>query len=586
MATIFHSTSEMLKSILDSVEDGRTQLPDFQRGWVWDDIRIKNLLTSIVKSYPIGAIMLMETGGPNVNFKPRPVEGLENLTNTSPQRLILDGQQRITSLFQALYLDGPVETRNFRGKEVKRRYYLDINVVTDEYGDLDEAIISTPEDGIIKGKGGVIIADYSSREKECAAGLIPISYLFNSSKLLEWQNEYFSIESSTEKTTRWSKFMAGAFAAFNNYQIPVITLLKTTPKGAVCQVFEHVNTGGVTLTVFELLTASFASENFSLRDDWEKRYSGNGIDKGFKNNRILNGLDNTDFLQAVTLLKTYDKRKENPNAPVSCKRNDILDLNVGDYLDWADKVEEGFYEAAQFLMEQYIFTRRDVPYPTQLVPLAAIFTVLGNRVYNKTIREKIGQWYWSGVFGELYGSAVESRFAKDLPQVLDWLEGGTEPATVNDANFEIDRLLTMRTRNSAAYKGVHALLMKKGCHDFMSGVPIDLQTYFSNSIDIHHIFPIRYCNRNNIQPAIYNSIINKTPLSSTTNRSIGGSAPSEYLEKLESQRNIPYEVLNNILETHLIDVDSIRSDDFENFFEKRKESLFNLILEAMGQENN
>ena len=103
MATIFHSTSEMLKSVLDSVKKGRTQLPDFQRGWVWDDERIRRLLVSILKSYPIGSVMLLETGNPNVRFKPRLVEGVELEYATLPQRLILDGQQRITSLYQALY---------------------------------------------------------------------------------------------------------------------------------------------------------------------------------------------------------------------------------------------------------------------------------------------------------------------------------------------------------------------------------------------------------------------------------------------------------------------------------------------------
>src|SRR5690606_38730626 len=118
MATIFHSTSEMLKSILDSVKDGRTQLPDFQRGWVWDDERIRRLLISILRSYPIGSIMLLQTGNPNVRFKSRLVECVQLNYPPEPQQFILDGQQRITSLYQALYLDEPVVTRDSRGKEV------------------------------------------------------------------------------------------------------------------------------------------------------------------------------------------------------------------------------------------------------------------------------------------------------------------------------------------------------------------------------------------------------------------------------------------------------------------------------------
>lgn len=586
MPTIFHSTSEMLKSLLDSVKDGRTQLPDFQRGWVWDDERIRRLLVSILKSYPIGSIMLLQTGNPNVKFKPRLVEGVKMNNSPEPQQFILDGQQRITSLYQALYMDEPVITRDSRGKKVKRWYYLDLNVATDPSADKDEAILSVPDDKIIKGKGGIILANYSTMEKECKAGMLPIQYLFKSDKLLQWQNQYFDISNSREYSLKWSHFMSDIYSAFNNYQIPVITLLNTTPKEAVCQVFENVNTGGVTLTVFELLTASFAADNFSLRDDWNLKYNGLPDDeevRGFKNNPILSVLENTDFLQAIALVVAYNKKKSNPNVAVSCKRRDILNLDVEEYKRWSDVVADGFYEASKFLMEQKVFSKRDIPYASQLVPLAAIFVELGPKGHNHTVRQKIARWYWCGVFGELYGAATETRFSKDLPQVIEWINGGDKPDTIKEATFESDRLMTMRTRNSAAYKGVHVLLMREGCRDFMSGVPIDLQIYNSDSIDIHHIFPRAYCRRQGISRDYYNSIINKSPLSSMTNRSIGGNAPSEYLKFLEEEKNIGREALDKILETHLIDVDSIRSNDFETFFEKRKEALYKIILNVMGK---
>lgn len=590
MPTIFHSTSELLKGLLDSVKDGRTQLPDFQRGWVWDDERIRKLLVSVLKSYPIGSVMLLETGNPNVKFKPRLVEGVELNHQVEPQRFILDGQQRITSLYQALYVDEAVKTRDSRGKEVKRWYYLDLNIATDPEADKDEAIVSVPEDKKIKGKGNVVIADYSTMEKECEAGMLPVHYLFQSDKLLEWQNQYLNIETPSQEHSlrwhRWSRFMSEALSAFNNYQLPVITLLNTTPKEAVCQVFENVNTGGMTLTVFELLTASFAADNYSLRDDWRLRYEGSSNDggpQGFRHNYVLSMLDNTDFLQTIVLLVTYNRKKINPRAAVSCKRRDILNLDVEEYKQWNDKVTKGFYEAAKFLMEQNVFSKRDIPYPSQLIPLAAILVELGPKAHNQMVRQKIAQWYWCGVFGELYGAATETRFAKDLPQVINWLNGGDEPDTVSEAAFDPDRLLTMRTRNSAAYKGVHVLLMREGCRDFMSGVPIDLQTYYSESIDIHHIFPRAYCRKNNIPKDLCNSIINKTPLSSKTNRAIGGNAPTVYLEFLETEEQIAPEILDEVLKTHLIDVDALRSNDFHTFFEKRKQALYYKALKAMGR---
>ncbi len=71
-ATSTFSTYESpLHEILSNIGTGAIQLPDFQRGWVWDDDHIRSLLASVSLSYPIGALMLMETGGDGLRFKPR-----------------------------------------------------------------------------------------------------------------------------------------------------------------------------------------------------------------------------------------------------------------------------------------------------------------------------------------------------------------------------------------------------------------------------------------------------------------------------------------------------------------------------------
>src|SRR5262245_12920991 len=104
----FQSPDIPLKELLDDVRRGKVQLPDFQRGWVWDDEQVRSLRASISLSYPIGAVMLLETGGEGVNFKPRLVECVAMPDPPDPDFLILDGQQRITSLFAALMSGEPV----------------------------------------------------------------------------------------------------------------------------------------------------------------------------------------------------------------------------------------------------------------------------------------------------------------------------------------------------------------------------------------------------------------------------------------------------------------------------------------------
>ena len=119
-------------------------------------------------------------------------------------------------------------------------------------------------------------------------------------------------------------------------------------------------------------------------------------------------------------------------------------------------MEAGLKEAARFLNRQFIFKNRDIPYSTQLVPLAALFVELGDELKPAKAQAKLERWFWSGVFGESYGSKPEGRFALDLPQVAEYVRGGNVPAVVMQANFIPARLLTLRTRNSAAYKGLYA----------------------------------------------------------------------------------------------------------------------------------
>jgi hypothetical protein len=185
--------------------------------------------------------------------------------------------------------------------------------------------------------------------------------------------------------------------------------------------------------------------------------------------------------------------------------------------------------------------------------------------------------------GEFYGSATESRFARDLPEVVAWVRDDmTVPITIQEANFQARRLLTLRTRNSAAYKGIYALLMRDGGRDFRTGEPIEAQTFFDDMIDIHHIFPEKWC-KDKIEPGTYNSIINKTAISARTNRQIGGYAPSKYLHALERSAGLSPEQMDDILRSHCIASEKLRSDEFWDFYAARAEELLKRIEAAIGK---
>src|SRR6266571_2146883 len=142
--TTFHSTKEALSTLLRDIGDGKIQLPDFQRGWIWDDDHIKELLVSVSLSYPIGSVMMLATGNSQVRFQPRVVEGVDLQRQHEPTQLILDGQQRLTSLFQALYSKDAVKTQDSRGKPITRWYYVDLRKLLVPEVDHEEVIVAVP----------------------------------------------------------------------------------------------------------------------------------------------------------------------------------------------------------------------------------------------------------------------------------------------------------------------------------------------------------------------------------------------------------------------------------------------------------
>lgn len=585
--TTFTSDKEPLQDILKVVAKGGIQLPEFQRGWVWDDAHIPSLLASVSLSYPIGAVMMLENGNPEVRFKPRPIEGVELDGEVEPERFILDGQQRLTSLFQALSLGRAVKTWDIRKREIMRWYYIDMLKALDPNVDREEAIVSLPEDRKIKNFRNEVQADYSTRDAEYEKSLFPVMSVFDCADWRTGYNAYWNY--APEKIKIFDHFERNVIKRFEQYPVPVIKLLKNTPKVAVCQVFEKVNTGGVSLTVFELVTASFAADGYNLRADWEGKRNSRGqkVEDGrkdvFSKQKTLRSVGADELLQVVTLLTTYQRKQIDSEAAVSCKRNDILKLALDEYMKWVEAATQGFLKAGKVLFQQKLFSDRDVPYGTQVVPLSTILTLLGDKADNDAVREKLIRWYWCGVLGELYGSAVETRFARDVVDVLNWIGGGEDPKTLDDCNFAPVRLYTLRTRNSAAYKGLYALLMRDGCLDFRTGEPVDVQTYFEDSIDIHHIFPRDWCRCHDIEARYYDCIINKTPLAYKTNRTIGGNAPSVYLRRLRENTGISEQRQDEILASHVIDVEALKRDDFCAFFEARKEALLKRIENATGK---
>lgn len=565
-----------LTDLMKAVDSGAAQLPDFQRGWVWDDGRIKALILSVIHNFPVGAAMFLEYGNESIHFKHKPIEGSDASADIEPDELILDGQQRLTSLYNALYSKNPVRTKTDKGKEIDRFYYLDIEKAIDPCAD-EDVVISIPSTRQLTSDfGRKVELDLSARQNEFQQKMFPLNIILDSGEEQEWQNEYYAYYNYDPAVIRrFTELFSKIIMPTQKYAVPVILLDKDTPKEAVCQVFENVNTGGVSLTVFELVTAIFAMDDFPLRKDWEERK------EKYFSGELLNIVTATDFLTALTLLSSFKE-----GGTVSCKKKDVLALQLQFYQKYADDLCKGFSVADKLLQEERIFSSRDLPYSTQLIPLAAICTVLmdGNKIYTTTIKNMVKQWYWCGVFGELYGSANESRYANDMTQVIKWItDGGDLPKSITDFFFNPTRLLGLQSRQSAAYKGIMALILKNHARDFISGAEMDFSTYSNEKIDIHHIFPKDYCVGKKYDRAKWNSIVNKTPISASSNREIGGVAPSTYLGKLEKKGSVLPSDLDGYVETHWINHSLLRNDEFQNFIVDRAKKLLSAIEAVTGR---
>lgn len=250
----FETPQPPLSEYLDWTTSGALQLPDFQREYKWEDERIRSLLVTVLRGHPMGAVMLLETGNDQVRFKPKTITGTSVEPGTEPRLLLLDGQQRLTSLTQALTGDGTVRTKNDKGKHIERRYYVDMRAAVegDEY--IDESVKSIPGNGVVRTNfDRDIVLDLSTPELEQQHEWFPVRLLFAGFDINDW---LYGVEDQ-DLARHFTNMILRPSAT---YQIPAIQLKKDTSKSAVATVFEKVNTGGVPLNVFELLTATFAGD--------------------------------------------------------------------------------------------------------------------------------------------------------------------------------------------------------------------------------------------------------------------------------------------------------------------------------------
>src|SRR5699024_8827024 len=459
----FITPSYDLVDLFKRIDRGDIQVPDFQQDYAWDEDHIRSLLVTVLRGYPLGALTVLDTRDEKMRFKPRPLAGAP-VTENEPGMLLLDGEQRLTTLYHCLRGSGNIRTTNFREEVVMRRYFLDVRRAVSEDLLPDEAVFAVDDDNHVCSHFGPSL-DFAldGEEAYLESGCVPVSLLLSEegTRIILSMAAHIGEADAEDGKQRLNyeelaEFHNRVLFPLAGYDVPMIRLSRETASAGVGTIFAHANRSGKDMDVLDLVTAVFASEDedFRLADDWAKR------EKALRKYPALNGITRTQFLTAVSLYSTADA------GHAGGQREDILNLNLSEYLAAADKLQITFQEVAEFFRQRCIFNQEQVPYTAQIIPLAVILARLApitGCLSSQQAWDKLNRWFWSGVFGELYGSeAVKLRAARDVEEVCAWILGTREeePKSVREAEFKESRL-NSADESSGIYHALYALLMAR-----------------------------------------------------------------------------------------------------------------------------
>lgn len=560
---IFEDTNPRgLKELLSQIDNGEAALPDFQRDFVWDPNATQELIISIASGYPAGSLLRIRNT--RDYFKPREFAGAATLTE-KPTYLTLDGQQRLTSLYQAFYGKGTYG------------YYLRIGDLIDGT-DFEDSIFHIRLNAR-RGRDAGKAKRYAKFEVQARELVLPLSVILGKRYGFgRWADDVAeTAPSDSERKAMKDRLREVGETWIKNiedYKFPVVTLSDQTPDDAVCTIFETLNRTGVKLSAFDLLTARVYPKKVRLREWWDAARKEYPIIADFN-------VDPYYLLQAIALL--------NPKRARSCKRSDVLKLQADDLRRLWKTAVKGMAEALKMLREECgVFVPDWLPYNTMLVPMAAIATKLKKYrgPQQGANRQKVLRWFWCSIFGQTYESAANSQSAKDLVEVQAWMGSGDEPESVHGFEFDTSSLLEVTPRQRAVYRGVIALILRNRPRDFHSASPLTPIRMKEEKIEDHHIFPQGWFKEYGMDDAYKDCVLNRTLIDRVTNARLGKRAPSDYLQEIAGR--LENQALKDMLESHLLPPDllsPLMKDGFDDFLLWRQEAIAAQINFVTGLSN-
>jgi len=572
--------------LVEQAYEGKLCLPAFQRDFVWKRDEVADLVRSIVRGYFIGSLLLLRCDAQNPPFTPVFLRGARPLFKAPlPELLILDGQQRLTSLLYAL----TAPDLSLKDSSQRRWFFLDLDLLANE-PDNDEIVFDRSKrelDGLDQDK------------VQYARHILPCTRLMNMKDFLAWRD---GLEDSLrdqdtasykEFRSKWRDVWTAAVTDFEGFEVPLVELPRvsdsdTEAMGRVCAIFEKLNSTGVELSVYDLLTARLYRSEIKLHDLWNE---------ACRNHKLLNqwsrGRADTEkfgvmVLRTLALLRGLDP-----------KPRFLINLTPMNFeADWrrAAAAMERALELVTLVAEDGfgVFDAKWLPGLGLLPVLAALRAEIEDRKLGEGPRSELRRWYWCNVFLERYSSAVESKSRKDYAELMGhWVGGQYEPAIFAEARARIAAegytIRDSATHASAVYSGVFCLLALRGARDWRRGEDIRLQ-----ELQDHHIFPRDYLRSHGIEKRLpVNSIVNRTLISDETNGKIKNKAPADYLVNKEI---FPSGPKDSLLSPHFLRgaaLDAMKAaaknisnaelgSTYENFCKAREEGIVSEIRRVCG----
>jgi hypothetical protein len=578
-----------LGSLIDSLKKGHYVIPDFQRDFEWAPWDVLELIRSIFMDYYIGTLLLWK--GNKENFRMLSCESIYGFQDSlDAQHIVLDGQQRLTAIHYAFFApDVPFPKRS---KGVI--YLIDIRDLLEE--DYENFIryefLTNKNKRLLKNKNAQF-ENHTFPLGEMKGGSWATSDWIKEYRDY-WQDKAERTEDEKEK----KQFLIFAYGArqfrsiieelLNEFYISYIELDHQIEVAKVCDIFTQINSKGVRLDIFDLLNAMLRPKDIFLKQMWrdaEEQLS--FTDKKKMKTYILQVMSVLEqaYCSSKYLYYLVPESKKTIRHPDGRKEQIVLIEDVEEFNErWSQSVR-ALKKAIQTLKNPRDFgaiKSAFVPYPSIIPAFAAIkeFVVETKPANTLDVNRKIRKWYWASIFTNRYSSSVESTTAKDFMSLKKWFIDDEMVPDMMEEFINAFKYLELRNENpkgSAIYNAIFNLLVINEARDWST---FELPEY--SELDDHHIVPYSIFKEEGGKAI--NSILNRTPISDTTNRHIiRNRMPHDYIQEMldNNDENQVYQVF----ESHLISRQAISillrkpfvRADFNEFLQERKRTILEAI---------